>query len=88
MDVYNLKSKLASYGVTQSLDGPVKVLPTGADVSPEVVQSFFKAKDVGKQRYQDFILRFVASAGESGNQISIFKPLKSSGIVTGLEKKK
>ena len=87
MDVYYLKSKLASYGVTQSLDGPVKVLPIAAEVSPEVVQSFFKAKYVGEQGFQDFILRFVASDGESGNQISIFKPLKSSEIVTGLEKK-
>ena len=72
----------------QSLDGPVKVLPIAAEVSPEVVQSFFKAKYVGEQGFQDFILRFVASDGKSGNQISIFKPLKSFEIVTGLEKKK
>ena len=87
LDVNKLKSKLLSYGTMQSLDGPAKVISTGAEVSTEIVKSFFKAESVGEEGFQDFILRFVASDNnESTNLIIIFKPIKSSGIVSGLEK--
>ena len=81
-----MKNKLKSYGNSSSLDGPAKVLSTGSAIPSELLSHFFKAAEVGEIGFTTFISRFTAS--DKNEPVSIFKPIKQSGIKTGLEKKK